>query len=160
MKQKVKISTYSIVLTILGIAILVGLSFFELIKGNENLSYIPSVALIILGFFALFYVPLSISVDNQSLVITRPICIKTIPLSEIVSIELCPPTMSEIRICGSGGWFGYWGWFKEPSIGKYFAYYGKSSDCFLVKLKDNRQYLLGCENPSSIVEYINSKIND
>ncbi len=71
---------------------------------------------------------------------------------------LCPPTMAERRICGSGGFFGYWGWFKEPSIGKYFAYYGKASDCFLVELKDGKKYLIGCSNPSEVVSYINSRL--
>ncbi|MBE6230681.1 MAG: hypothetical protein E7119_08940 [Bacteroidales bacterium] len=36
--------------------------------------------------------------------------------------------------------------FHEHDSGKYFAYYGRSSDCFLVELKDGRKYLLGCKN--------------
>jgi hypothetical protein len=102
--------------------------------------------------------PLSISVKNGVLNINRPLKIKSIPLSLITSVELYSPTMASIRICGSGGWFGYYGWFKEPSIGKYFAYYGKASDCFLVTLKDGKKYVLGCEAPNEIVEYINKHI--
>ena len=68
------------------------------------------------------------------------------------------PTMAKKRICGSGGWFGYYGWFSEPSIGKYFAYYGKASDCFLVTLKDGKKYVLGCESPDEMVEVINKLI--
>ena len=66
--------------------------------------------------------------------------------------------MAKKRICGSGGWFGYYGWFSEPSIGKYFAYYGKASDCFLVTLKDGKKYVLGCESPDEMVEVINKLI--
>lgn len=90
--------------------------------------------------------------------INRPLKIKSIPLSLITSVELYSPTMASRRICGSGGWFGYYGWFKDPSIGKYFAYYGKASDCFLVTLKDGKKYVLGCEASDEIVEYINKYI--
>ena len=80
-------------------------------------------------------------------------------MADVKSVRLCPPTMGAIRIFGSGGFLGYWGWFKERDLGKYFAYYGRSSDCFLVELKDGRKYMLGCKNPQKMVEYINSMIN-
>lgn len=66
--------------------------------------------------------------------------------------------MAEKRICGSGGWFGYYGWFREPTIGKYFAYYGKASDCFLVRLKNGKNYVLGCEDKNEFVGYIRKLI--
>lgn len=117
-----------------------------------------AAAITFIGFAALFYAPLSISVDNEELNVNRCWKVKSIPLSDIESVQLCPPTMAERRLCGSGGWFGYWGWFREPSIGKYFAYYGKASDCFLVRLKNGGQYILGCENPKDMVAYLSSKI--
>lgn len=97
---------------------------------------------------------MSISVDDTNLNINRSLRIKSIPLKEIKSVRLCPPTMAEKRICGSGGWFGYWGWFSEPSIGKYFAYYGKASDCFLIELKNEKKYLFGCSDAPAMAEYI------
>lgn len=38
---------------------------------------------------------------------------------------------------------------------QYFACYGRSSDCFLVELKDGRKYMLECKNPHKMVEYVN-----
>jgi len=98
--------------------------------------------------------PLSISVDNNQLKINRMLQAKLIQIGEIKAIGLLSPTMAERRICGSGGFMGYWGWFCEPSIGRYFAYYGKASDCFYIELKNGRKYLLGCKNPQEIVGYI------
>lgn len=66
--------------------------------------------------------------------------------------------MGALRICGSGGFFGYWGWFKERDLGKYFAYYGKSSDCFLVTLKSGNKYMLGCTEPEEMVDFINKNL--
>lgn len=144
-------------MSIVGIAILVAMMIFKLNDGKLYMAYFIAAALVYMFAMSLFYAPLSISIDKDNLNINRSLRIKSIPLSDIKSVEMCPPTVSEKRICGSGGWFGYWGWFKEPSIGKYFAYYGKASDCFLVKLKDGRQYMLGCENPAIIVKFIKDK---
>lgn len=69
------------------------------------------------------------------------------------------PTMGEKLLLGSKGCCGYWGWFSERDLGKYFAYYGKASDCFFVRLKDGRQYMLGCRNPQTITDYISKRIS-
>lgn len=156
MKKKVNLSTWCIMMTVIGLIVLLVAFYFA--KATLAI-YMVVGALVVLCFTALCYMPLSISVKNGELNINRPLKIKSIPLSLITSVELYSPTMASRRICGSGGWFGYYGWFKEPSIGKYFAYYGKASDCFLVTLKDGKKYVLGCEAPDEIVEYINKYIN-
>ena len=104
--------------------------------------------------------PLSISVDKESLNINRPLKIKSIPLPEITDVRMCAPTMGTIRICGSGGWFGWYGWFSEKDLGKYFAYYGKASDCFLVTLKNGKKYMLGCKDAPEMVKAINNRIGN
>ena len=150
MKQQVLLSRFSLIITVVSNALLIGLMFF-----NNPPAYIQ----ISLGVISLFYMPMSISADKTAICINRSLRVKTIPMQDVESVKLCPPTMGAIRICGSGGFFGYWGWFKERDLGKYFAYYGRSSDCFLVQLKDGRKYMLGCKNPHKMVEYINSMIN-
>lgn len=159
MKQKVKLSVYSIFITILSPIVLVALMAFELNRNHEVAAYVAAFGLVVLCVMALFYAPISISVADGCIKIKLPLRKKSIPLSNIKSVELCPPTMSEKRIFASGGWLGYWGKCSEPSIGEYFAYYGKASDCFLVKLKDGRKYMLGCENPSAMVQFIKSQMN-
>lgn len=158
MKQKVTLSGYSLSISVAVLAFLAGMALLELKKGEGELALFAVAIMALLCLLALFYMPLSVSVDENSLDIHRPFAIKSIPLGEIESVMLCPPTMSVRRICGSGGWLGYWGWFREPSIGRYFAYYGKASDCFLVRLKNGRQYMIGCEHPKEMVEQINQKM--
>ncbi len=155
MKQRVYLSTYSIIIS--GVCLIVLLVCLFNCRNNWGVWAIGGTifALVILE---LFYMPLSVSVNESELNVHRALRRKRIPLKDIKSVMLCPPTMAERRICGSGGFFGYWGWFSEPSIGKYFAYYGKASDCFLVELKNGRKYLLGCSNPSEMVGYINSRL--
>lgn len=154
-KQPVVFSTFCVITTIMCLIMLVGCTFII----PESWWQIGWGAFIsILLIICLYYMPISIRVDKNTIHIIRSLKIKTIPLSEVASIQPCPPTMGAIRICGSGGFFGYWGWFKERDLGKYFAYYGKSSDCFLVKLHNGRKYILGCKNAPKIVEYISNLI--
>lgn len=79
-------------------------------------------------------------------------------MRNVKSAELFQPTMGSIRICASGGYMGYWGIFREGDIGQYTAFYGKASDCFLIRLKNGDKYVLGCEAPASMVDYIKSQI--
>lgn len=155
MKQNVSLSGYSMMLSGLCVAVLVACLLY--CRDNWGL-YLIGGLIVAAMFLVLFYMPMSVSADENNLCINRSLRIKNIPLSEIKSVELCAPTMAERRICGAGGFFGYWGRFYEPSMGRYFAYYGKASDCFLVKLKNGKKYLLGCQNPAEIVNYIKQRI--
>lgn len=116
------------------------------------------LGIVVVGLFLppLLYMPISITVDNECLKINRLLLTKSIPVTDIAEVRLCQPTMAARRICGSGGWFGWYGWFYERDLGKYFAYYGKASDCFLVTLKNGRKYMLGCADAPAMVVKINS----
>ena len=142
MKKRVEFSTFCWIITAITTIVICGV-FLVTIKTDNNIAaYIWGAAVAVFLLSALFSMPLSISLDNDSLNINRPLKIKSIPLSNIAEAVLCPPTMGAKRICGSGGWFGWYGWFSEKDLGKYFAYYGKASDYFLVTLKNGRKYML------------------
>lgn len=151
MKQRVELSTYSIIITILCLGILVS-TIFMIPEIWWQIGWGGFIA--ILHIVCLYYMPLSIAADEHSIYINRSLKIKAIPMTDVVSVKLCPPTMGAIRVCGSGGFLGYWGWFKERDLGKYFAYYGKASDCFLVELSNGHKYMLGCQNAPEMVEFI------
>lgn len=160
MKKDVKFSTYSIVLSILTFFLVVGIFIWQYNKtGLDVLVWVLFALIVIWGFFCLYYSPLSLELTDSSLNVNRCLRIKEIPLSEISSVKLTSPTMGERRISGSGGFLGYWGWFSERDLGKYFAYYGKASDCFLVSLKNGKKYMLGCKDAPLMVEAINKAIS-
>ena len=159
-KQRVELSTYCWIITAITTAFICGIFLCCLkIADNDIAVWLWGVAVAVLFLSALCYMPLSISLDNESLNINRSLKIKSIPLTEIANVKLCAPTMGAKRICGSGGWFGWYGWFSEKNLDKYFAYYGKASDCFLVTLKNGKKYMLGCKDAPEMVNAINEKIN-
>ncbi len=159
MRKCVELSSYCFIISSLSTAVMGGVFVYELREPDNNLAVcVLGSSIILLFLFALFFMPLSISLDNENLNIQRPLKIRTIPLSDIADVRLCQPTMGTIRICGSGGWFGWYGWFKEKDIGTYFAYYGKASNCFLVILKDGKKYMLGCKDTPIMVNAITERI--
>ncbi len=157
-KESVQLSAYSTFITIVAIIVFAGVAYSQFRRQADIPAFIFCSLLVIACCLALFYMPMSVSVNDNQLRINRSLWFKSIPLDEISSIKLFQPTMAERRLCASGGWFGYWGWFSNNEIGKYFGYYGKASDCFLVTLKNGKKYLLGCKNPAIIVDFIQSKL--
>ncbi len=158
MKQPVKISICSMVLSVLTLIIIAGVFFYQILGDHSWYAYLLYAMLLILCLGVLIYMPVSVSVDDEYLCVNRSFWVKRFPLADIKSIGFIRPPMKGMRILGSGGWFGYWGWFWTRELGTYFCYYGKASDCFLVRLKNGRMYMLGCRNPRSIVNYVSERI--
>lgn len=156
MKKNVALSTYCRIISAITIAIICGVSVYAFTQPNGKISaWILSAVFLCVLLYALWYMPMALVLDRDKLNIYRPLRIKSISISDIQNVRLCPPTMGEKRIFGSGGFMGYYGWFSERNIGKYFAYYGKASDCFLVTLKNGKKYMLGCKDAPEMVDAIN-----
>lgn len=160
MRQKVELSSGVIIYTVLVLLAAAGAGFFVYKPGREWLCVVLAVCMGAWLIAALFYMPLSIEVDDKELTINRPLRRKHIPLADIKTVQQMQPTMAERGWPCSGGFFGYWGKYSERDIGNYFAYYGRSSDCFLVRLRNGRQYMLGCCNSAEMVDAIKQKLTD
>lgn len=159
MKKRVELSWYTIIISSVMIALMVWVFFYSLDLHGPRWSIVMWGALAVsLCFAALVYMPLSLEVNDRELLIRRPLKIKSIPLSQIADIRPCAPTMAARKIFASNGWFGYYGWFSEADLGRYFAYYGKSSDDMLVTLKSGRKYLLGCKDAPQMLEAIKERL--
>lgn len=155
MKQQVRLSTFSFISTIACLALLISCTFI-LPEMWWQIGWGSFIAILLI--ICLCYMPMSIGADENAIYINRSLKIKTISITEVKSVKLHTPSSKTIRVCGSGGFLGYWGWFSERDLGKYFAYYGKTNDCFLVELKNGRKYILGCQNTPEMVEYIAKQI--
>lgn len=153
MKNKVIFSTYVKIITTI-VILLLAFGLYALWGNSDKFTLLAvlTVGLLVFGFY---YSPTTIEADERCIRIHRLASpCKALSYNDISDIKILSPTLGALRVCASGGFLGYWGYFKEGDIGEYFGYFGKSSDCFLVKLHDGRQYMLGCENPQMMVEYI------
>lgn len=156
MESKIRYSVFSWVMTVVCLAALFAICFVA--YGNDAAFYTLAAVLAILVFAGLYSAPLSIAADGDYIYIKKPLRTKKIRMDEVQSVEPFQPTMGAIRICGSGGYFGYWGIFREGDIGIYSAAYGRASDCFLVRMKNGDKYVLGCSAPAAMVEFINAEL--
>ena len=86
--------------------------------------YTLALLLVLLIIPTLFFAPLSIRADKDYITVVSPLKRHRIAMNDVESVRLFQPTMGAIRIFASGGYFGYWGIFREGDIGKYTGYYG------------------------------------
>ena len=156
MESKVKLSTFSLMLTLILTGVLiVAVSYF--LWNHEDKGIIGAVILFFMVISGWLYGPVTIAADEKSVTIKSVLRKQRLDISNIESVELFQPSMASIRIFGSGGYMGYWGVYRGY-IGRYIAYYGKADECFLINMKNGGKYVLGCENPEEMVNFINSKI--
>lgn len=155
MESKVKLSTFSMVLTLA----VTGLFIFGLYD-TYGTSKFPLLALLIILIliFSLFYAPVKVTLSDEHLIMHHPVKKTKLALKDIYGVESYQPTMGEIRLIGSGGYFGHWGMFRAGGMGRYIGFYGKSSDCFMIRMKNGDKYVFGCQNPSEIIDALSKRI--
>lgn len=158
MKSPVKYSSFCIVTTVcILVALLCGIYF---LRTGPSASITLAILLLAVLIPALFYAPLAVCVKNGNVCVRSVLAVHKVAIDSITSVKPFQPTLGAIRLFASGGFFGYWGLFSERDIGRYRGYYGRSSDCFLLVTKSGAKYVLGCKNPSAIVNYISEKIKN
>ena len=156
MESKVQLSKYAFNLTLIINVVLIGccVAMFNETSGF----WIVLGILILLLFLGFLNGPTQIIANPDYVIVRTYLRKRKILVRNIESVELFQPTLGSIRLLGSGGYCGYWGIFREGDIGRYAGYYGKSSECFLIRMKNGDKYVLGCQNPEEMVEYIQSQI--
>lgn len=158
MTSKVHFSLYCIIITIVTFGVL--LTGAAMTYNTPNKSIILIIITVLITLSGLFYCPLSVSIDSDELKIRRLLAgDKRFKISDITDTDTCYPSAAGIRLCGSGGFFGYWGYFSDILIGQYFGYYADRSQCFYIRMKNKKQYVISCRNHTEIVKNIQTQIN-
>lgn len=150
MKSNVKLSLFSSIITII---VLISLIIGVFVTWNEEKEKSMILFAIIVGLLlvSFYYYPKFIEATDKNLIIHRQFKDKIISYASIKSVERCFPSIGGLRLCGSGGFLGYWGYFTDIVIGNYFGYYGDRSQCILIQLTDGKQYVISCEQPDEII---------
>ena len=80
-------------------------------------------------------------------------------LSEVVSVEINPEALrGSIRLCGSGGLFGFFGWFWNKQLRIYRAYGTDPKLAVIIRLRQ-RTIVVTPENPERFVAELKSQSN-
>lgn len=152
MKQKVNYSTGAFILSVLTLAIMIGAGVYLLKWVNPVAAWIVLGVMVLMSVVSLFYSPISVEITDNDLLINFSMRTKRIPLEDIASaVRFDPNAGLSVRICGSGGFMGWWGWFNNKKIGRYFAYFADPSRCILLRLKSHRRYVISCADPDALI---------
>lgn len=98
---------------------------------------------------------------EDHLIIRRIIRSVRIPYSSIAEVRYDPTLWSwvRIRLCGSGGMFGFWGLFQLRKLGRAWLYVTNRRNLVLIRTKEGKVYLISPENPTAFVDSIQLKLN-
>jgi len=146
------------IITAITLALLLGTSLFGLWALPEStldlarllmIGLPPMIVLATLPFAVRGYV-----IADRELRIERVGWQNRIPLAEVVTVTADPQAMRwSIRLFGSGGLFGFFGWFRNRGLGIYRAYSTDPKNAVALKLK-SRTIVVTPHDPARFVQEI------
>ena len=102
----------------------------------------------IVAIWVLLTMPRYLLLDDKSIVITHPIGQSVILKSDIIEVRAVERSelRSSIRLFGSGGFFGWFGIFRNNKFGTYRLYCGQLENLYLVKTL-TKKYIISSSVP-------------
>ena len=102
----------------------------------------------LLAIWVLLTMPRYLLVDDKSIVITHPIGQSVILKSDITEISTVERSdiRGSIRLFGSGGFFGWFGIFRNSKLGTYRLYSGQLENLYLIKTS-TKSYIISSSVP-------------
>ena len=157
-KSSFKWDTMAIIVTIVFNAILIS---FVISAFKSSIILLELVSLLMTVSCALF-VPVRLIVSKDTIIIRRPIGTVKIDMSDIMNCSIVENEErffdKTIRTCGSGGAYGYWGYFRHDVYGKIRLFVTHKKQCFLIKLNNGKYYVISSKKREKIVKFIINNI--
>lgn len=157
-KESTKLDKVSFFITLILTAfLLIATSYllFQLLSNQTNLnSSLWLILLVDLTFFITWgFHPSGYSVTANAIEIIRPFKSIKIRKEEIESVsEIASDELGlGMRRFGSGGLFGYFGWYSSNKIGKYLNYTTHSKLLAIIKLKSGLKILVSPNSSSFVI---------
>lgn len=130
-----------------------------LLKGGFNIVYLSVIVLLLISIVSpVFTMPVSIYALDDRLLLKKLLGSKTIFYSDIIVAERFYPK-SDIRIFGSGGYWGFFGIFSNPRIGRYTAFVGDYKEAVLIQVAiagGYKSYVVSCRNYDEFIMLANN----
>lgn len=149
------------IVTVVVLALLLGVSLVGLTAMPANTPAIACVALVVLPLAivagTLPFIVRGYVLRDGALLIERLGWCNHVPLNTVVSATIDSEAIrGSIRLCGSGGLFGFFGWFRNRKLGLYRAYGTDPARCVVLKLS-NRTIVVTPDDPNRFVAELDSR---
>ena len=158
-KSSFKWDNLAIIITIVFDAILLSMVIAAF---RSSLVLIEIFSILLAVSCALFF-PIRLIVTDDTIKIRRPIGTVKVDINDILSCCIIEDEKQffdkVIRTCGSGGAYGYWGYFRHSKYGKMRFFVTHRQQCFHIKLKDGKHYVISSEKRDEIVRFIANNSN-
>ena len=137
-------------ITAFSLLIFGGVSFLVLLFVPQRFSWPAAVFLLVVLLITYGLSPRGFSLGPEGLRIHRPFGAHVLPLGKVRNARRAQPgELCGLRTFGSGGMFGFFGWFWSRKLGHYRAYVTHRRDMVLVEAE--RPYLLSPERPDDFL---------
>jgi hypothetical protein len=132
----------------------------QLAKGVFNLTtaWVIMALILIPSILSFFIFPVYIVADDEGVGVRTLARTKLIPyenIDRIVRVDEQPlfSRLSTIRLFGSGGVFGYIGWFRSKGIGTFLSYATDEKNVFLIYRKNGKPVAISVNDPDEFMPY-------
>lgn len=154
-------STYCKIYTIVVIAVMIALTFIT--SPNKSMALLIDIIgtwLYLFFLVGLYFCPKYVEVNRFQFTIGRLFVKKTIRLQEVESAKTYHITMNFVNRLGSYGFFGFWGWYRNQELGKFFVSATNLKQLVVVKLKSGKAYVVSCLDADALSRQINMRLNE
>lgn len=120
------------------------------------------ILMVFLFLLPMLFWPIRLKVSDDEIKIFRPVGPVKVPFADVKSVSFIEDGEQFfdklIRTFGSGGVYGYWGWYKHEKHGKVRMFVTDMKHCFLVKLKNGKMFVVSSTKRQEIVKFIGENI--
>ena len=147
--------------------IALALIFFAIVMFLYAMIVEPDSIYVMLFFLAVtIFVPLycylmtpkCVELTNEALVLHRVKGTVVFRYSDIGKIEAYHKS-GGLRLCGSGGLFGYIGIFSNTDIGRHYEYVCDVNEAFLIVLISGKKYMLSCDDSETVIRLVSERLS-
>lgn len=150
-------SNDSLIITLIITAILI-FTEYKLLNNINTINITASVIILFICIAFFLQIPFNIKIEENKLKLNKIIGKLEININDIDEANILLGDMG-IRLFGSGGLFGFTGYFKNKKLGKYIAYVMDTNNKFYIKLKSGKTYVFSCDDPEQLVSDIKNILN-
>ena len=148
----VRITTVVVTVALLG---LLNYSLNKFMIDNDDYeALLISVTIFILYGVFMINAPISVRLTTQYFELKKVVGSIRIEYAAISYIGRYRPTLSDMKMFGSGGLWGFVGVFRNSDIGSYNAFIGDMQQSFLIKTVEGRLYVFSVEDVDNLITSI------
>lgn len=151
------VSVFLLIVLVLSSAELLGINLgITLNTTSATGGWIAAVFIIATFASCILLMPTSITIDDHSIYINRIMSRTQILKKDVIFIRPKASRNSDVRTFGSGGFFGYLGYFHAYNWGKYTAYVTDGNNMVAIETT-KKKYVVSCENPQILIDCIKNR---